>query len=160
MGLEDLDGGEVEVVANERTHAVALLVAIDGSLIDGPFQVMRRWVMRRCSVSGPGRPRCFCLKVCSGRGTRLTFRERRTRCRSRINSTSRSMRAPPRMQEQVFWRHHESLRSKLRNAQCSLPDSFQFDAVVCALLTKAPVKLQSRFLASRDAHQVVVTRAV
>ena len=34
MGLEDLDGGEVAVVANERIHAVALLVVIDGGLID------------------------------------------------------------------------------------------------------------------------------
>jgi hypothetical protein len=38
MGLEDLDGSEVAVVADERIHAVALFVVIDGGLIDSPFQ--------------------------------------------------------------------------------------------------------------------------
>ncbi len=40
MGFEDLNGGEVAVVANERVHAVALLIVIDGGLIDGPLQVV------------------------------------------------------------------------------------------------------------------------
>ena len=52
MGLEDLDGGEVAVVANERIHAVALFVVIDGGLIDGPFQVVA--TERYASVLGVG----------------------------------------------------------------------------------------------------------
>ena len=40
MGLKDLGGGQVAVVTNERIHAVALLVVIDGGLIDRPFQVV------------------------------------------------------------------------------------------------------------------------
>ena len=40
MGFEYLDGGEVAVIADERIHTVALLVVLDGGLIDRPFQVV------------------------------------------------------------------------------------------------------------------------
>ncbi len=40
VGFEDLYSGEIAIVANERVHAVAVLVVIDGGLIDGPFQVV------------------------------------------------------------------------------------------------------------------------
>ncbi len=40
MGLEDLGGGQVTVVAKQRIHAVALFVVVDGGLIDRPFQVV------------------------------------------------------------------------------------------------------------------------